>query len=406
VNFAYNFYKDDTPQGWAMSAEFKKTFCTDVNVHFLGLWDCVASVGFIPRKLPFSKSPTNHVRHFRHAMALDEHRAKFKVSQWQHQDPAVDATRIKRRTTIDNTPGALLKRSGLFSCFTGKENIENGSANGVAPDKEVKENVAKKANKVIASKINGISSRFNVNGKYDRQEDELEQKFEAQDETRHQQKYQPDAVEVWFMGGHADVGGGAVKNEERHALARVPLRWMLRQCFECDTGILFDTIHLARQGLDVETLWPIYQQRSRPVVGPPPALIEKFHNGTLPPMKQRSTFLNINDDIIDDAPTKEELRYLLPSESTEDFFDAQARINDQLVDAKGWWVLEFWPVKVRVVAKGGEGWEKKVRTNLGRYRAVRESEPKMHWTVRHMMDEGKYNLRARVDHTTNWVEHV
>jgi uncharacterized protein (DUF2235 family) len=45
INFAYDFYKDDTPNGWKMSAEFKKTFCTNVNVYFVGLWDCVASVG-------------------------------------------------------------------------------------------------------------------------------------------------------------------------------------------------------------------------------------------------------------------------------------------------------------------------------------------------------------------------
>ncbi|ELR10549.1 hypothetical protein VC83_00200 [Pseudogymnoascus destructans] len=90
VAFAYRFYRNDTAKGWKMSAEFKKTFCTNIQVHFVGLWDCVASVGFIPRTLPFSKTPTNTIRHFRHAMGLDEHRAKFKVCQWQHQDVVVD----------------------------------------------------------------------------------------------------------------------------------------------------------------------------------------------------------------------------------------------------------------------------------------------------------------------------
>lgn len=36
INFAYKFYKDDTPEGWKMSAEFKKTFCQDVDVYFVG----------------------------------------------------------------------------------------------------------------------------------------------------------------------------------------------------------------------------------------------------------------------------------------------------------------------------------------------------------------------------------
>jgi hypothetical protein len=402
INFAYNFYKDDTPQGWEMSAQFKKTFCTDVNVYFLGLWDCVASVGFIPRKLPFSKSPTNHVRHFRHAMALDEHRAKFKVCQWQHQDPDKGQTpdKLQRRATIDNTPGGKFKRS-KFNCFGSKE--EDVHPQVIVAEKKAQNGFH--ASNALEMKMNGIATKMNAE-KRQHQEDEMEAKFEAQDETRRKDKYEPDAVEVWFMGAHADVGGGAVKNEERHKLSQIPLRWMFRQCFECDTGILFDTVQLARQGIDVDTLYPVYKERLRPVVGPPPALMERYEKGTLKPLKQRSTFLNLSDDIIDDAPTAEDLQYILPDESTEDYFDAKARINDQLVDAKGWWVLEFWPIKVRVVAKGGEGWEKKVSLNLGRYRAAREAEPKLHWTVRHMMDEGKYTMRARSDKTTTWVEHI
>ncbi len=68
VPFAYEFYKNDTDEGWEMSRAFKKTFCINVSVYFVGIWDCVASVGFIPRKLPFSKSPTNSIAYFRHAM--------------------------------------------------------------------------------------------------------------------------------------------------------------------------------------------------------------------------------------------------------------------------------------------------------------------------------------------------
>jgi uncharacterized protein (DUF2235 family) len=44
VSFAYRMYKDDTPNGSAMSAEFKETFSQDVTVYFIGVWDCVASV--------------------------------------------------------------------------------------------------------------------------------------------------------------------------------------------------------------------------------------------------------------------------------------------------------------------------------------------------------------------------
>ena len=66
--------------------DFKNTFSIDVNVYFLGCFDSVASVGFIPRQLPLSSTPNNKPRYFRHAMALDERRAKFKVCRHQKTD--------------------------------------------------------------------------------------------------------------------------------------------------------------------------------------------------------------------------------------------------------------------------------------------------------------------------------
>lgn len=49
-------------------AQFTAFFCSR---------DTVGSVGVIPKKLPFTTFNT-HVKHFRHALALDEHRVRFK----------------------------------------------------------------------------------------------------------------------------------------------------------------------------------------------------------------------------------------------------------------------------------------------------------------------------------------
>jgi uncharacterized protein (DUF2235 family) len=52
-----------------------------VNVEFIGVFDTVSSVGVFGKKLPFTS--TNYcIKHFRHAMALDERRARFKVNHW------------------------------------------------------------------------------------------------------------------------------------------------------------------------------------------------------------------------------------------------------------------------------------------------------------------------------------
>lgn len=48
-----------------------------------------------------------------------------------------------------------------------------------------------------------------------------------------------------------DVGGGSVLNDTPHALARIPLRWMIRECFKCNTGIVFDAVMLQQIGLNL-----------------------------------------------------------------------------------------------------------------------------------------------------------
>lgn len=72
----------------------------------------------------------------------------------------------------------------------------------------------------------------------------------------------PKSEEVWFTGCHSDVGGGSVSNRTRHSLSRIPLRWMIRECFACDTGIIFDAdILRERIGLDTTSLYPVFKPR-------------------------------------------------------------------------------------------------------------------------------------------------
>jgi uncharacterized protein (DUF2235 family) len=407
VSFAYKFYKNDTPEGWKMSGQFKKTFCTNVNVYFVGVWDCVASVGFIPRKLPFSKSPTNTIHSFRHAMALDEHRAKFKICQWQQQNPTATSQSI-----LNKTPKVEVKVekemqvgriSRIFnSCFGSQSRSEKEAK----PDRR----------RSSTSSTSHLRKML-----VDRHKDEEQTKLELQfnqDDNSVNDHVATDVLEVWFTGCHADVGGGAVPNEKRHMLSKIPLRWMIRQCFECNTGILFSTAALAETGIDVQTVWPVYKATKKPVVGPSPDTVEQYEAGALPPLRRRSTVLGVdsasrrkndfefkNDIFRDNGFNEDEKRRLeaeiLP-EHVEDYFDAIAPINDQLVQAKGWWVLEFWPVKVSVQQKNSEQWDKVVRMNMGRFRAIRETEPKMHWTVQARISDKGYKIRNTLDTNAVW----
>jgi len=57
--------------------EFKKAFCYDVNIHFVGVWDTVSSVGFFRNKYYPGAELAENICFFRHALALDERRVKF-----------------------------------------------------------------------------------------------------------------------------------------------------------------------------------------------------------------------------------------------------------------------------------------------------------------------------------------
>ncbi|KAK5108140.1 hypothetical protein LTR62_008736 [Meristemomyces frigidus] len=369
VQFAYQFYKDDSKEGWEMSYDFKKTFCADVSVHFIGVFDSVASVGFVPRRLPLSSTPYNKSAYFRHAMALDERRAKFKVCRFQTRDHVSGSH--ARWETVAQLHEDAVEGQGVRSF---------SSDLGVIEPESEKDNTS----------------------------DEADARLKAQ---RGPVK-QTDVLEVWFTGAHADTGGGAVKNEVRHKLAQIPLRWMIRQCFECNTGIIFKTHALAEKGMDVHTLWPTYTTLQKPPAGSPPGVAEKYKTQPLPTLHRRATLLRPVDAqdpesphslAIWKSPSQNELHDHWTPEYVEDWFDAMAPINDQLKDAKGWWILELWPIKVKVQPKGEEEWVKKVSVNLGRYRPVQDHRPNLHWTVRQRMRVLGYQPRVRVDRKGEWV---
>ncbi|KAI0078127.1 hypothetical protein K474DRAFT_1771218 [Panus rudis PR-1116 ss-1] len=193
IPFAYDMYKREDLEGLHLSAMFKYTFCRDVSVEFLGVWDTVASVGLVPRYLPFI-TENNGIKYLRHALALDERRIKFLPSY----------------------------------CVDSVKKMEKQKAK----EGKKKEHVAKQ----YEDAINEYSDHVT------------------------------DVKEVWFAGVHTDVGGGSVRNDTPNTLARIPLRWMIRECFRCNTGIIFDAVMLHQLGLNV-----YLGNEGRPVLGEQPA---------------------------------------------------------------------------------------------------------------------------------------
>lgn len=191
-------------------------------------------------------------------------------------------------------------------------------------------------------------------------------------------RHETDAKEVWFAGGHADVGGGNVKNGTVNSLAKIPLRWMVRETFAAKTGILWDIDGLKSIGLDTEYLYP--------EVRTPPASVF-LKNPSICRGSQSST----------------------RSEPDLEHLDALSPSFDYLNLAKFWWILEFFPAKMKKQVEE-HSWKDIYIINRGRGRIAPKTEegPLVHRTVKHRMlhHEPKYQHKTILpqDQEPIWVD--
>lgn len=82
----YFFWKKEPD--WRAAAGFKKMFSRkNVNVHFLGVWDTVKSIGWLRRRivLPYTFF-NNHIEYGRHAVSIDEKRSQYRPNLWGYKN--------------------------------------------------------------------------------------------------------------------------------------------------------------------------------------------------------------------------------------------------------------------------------------------------------------------------------
>ncbi|KAJ7912889.1 hypothetical protein B0H13DRAFT_2005834 [Mycena leptocephala] len=327
VPFAYRIYTRTDATGWAQSNAFKKAFSNDVHIDFIGVWDTVDSVGLIPKRLPFTTS-NKIVRTFRHAVSLDERRAKFKANLWNFPSD-------QEQSLGTHTPPAT---PGLRHRFP-----EHG----------------------FTFPMPKIPTHLRTSSQPD---DDVEQtKFETA--FSHRKTRRTDVMEVWFA---VYVGGGSVSNETRHSLGRIPLRWMIRECFKADTGIMFDAQRLQELGLDPATLYPFVLPR------PPPLPVGAAKIESMPPTKGwlRRVFSR-KCQTFPVSPELEERPLEKPAhgmEEAEDLQDALSPIYDQLKLKPCWWILEVIPLTFRYQRRDNQ-WITEFRANFGRRRTIPHQRP-------------------------------
>ena len=77
---------------FAVSAKFKATFCQECNPHFVGVWDTVASLGYINGKTFYDHKLNPSISFAYQAVSIDEKRKKFPISLWDESTKATGQT--------------------------------------------------------------------------------------------------------------------------------------------------------------------------------------------------------------------------------------------------------------------------------------------------------------------------
>ncbi|KAF5309614.1 hypothetical protein D9611_013959 [Ephemerocybe angulata] len=319
IPFAYQMYLNTEKSGWAQSNEFKRTFSINVDIEFVGVWDTVASVGLIPDiRLPFTTSNAV-VKTFRHAVSLDERRAKFKANLWNTPDdkdanlglPLPPPSEEVPPTPTEATSTAVEAKPG--SGFTQRKGKS-----------QVKRPVGVK--------------------QADKGNDDLSVLERTHSHHRGGERKPTDIKEVWFAGCHCDVGGGSVNNETRHSLARIPLRWMVREIFKANTGILFEADRLFEIGMHPASLYPEVKPRSTTLQDVGNRKIRKHSVKEIPTRPHAVlTYLNEEpalEDVCDPKPLGVD-DFL--GEDEEELMDALSPAYDQL-EKWSWWFMEKIPL--------------------------------------------------------------
>jgi hypothetical protein len=138
-----------------------------------------------------------------------------------------------------------------------------------------------------------------------------------------------------------------VKNGTRHTLARIPLRWMIRECFIEQTGIIFDEHMINQVGLDINSIYKA-----------PEALSSAGHRLPVPERFTWTTpFLWAWNKVpqIRALPPRDE--WIFKGEAQEELEDALSPIYDQLAMHLYWapveWIYRKSPPRVHPCRRRG-----------------------------------------------------
>ncbi|EHK20719.1 uncharacterized protein TRIVIDRAFT_192636 [Trichoderma virens Gv29-8] len=230
---------------------FRETFSRPVGrIRFLGLFDTVNSVPrFETAWMQRSKFPytaRSSARVIRHAVSIDERRAKFRQDlMYQQANKRRHNTHSHWKKDLDHMLGQVMHNNGRgrrpsqqTTTADGPPSSANPQPSKYMPYRARSKSAARQDRRMSVTGCNA-SEQLSV--------------------LDYEDSGDQDIDEVWFAGGHGDVGGGWQTESSGKNASHVPLIWMVREAIRA--GLKFDLEKV--QELDCFDLYNEYGSAGR-----------------------------------------------------------------------------------------------------------------------------------------------
>ncbi|KAK0386007.1 hypothetical protein NLU13_5844 [Sarocladium strictum] len=360
---------------------FRETFSRPVGrIQFLGLFDTVNSVprfetAWMQRsKFPYTAKSSAKV--IRHAVSIDERRAKFRQDlmyqshprrQKHHHRKLGELLDIRRSLSITRSREDLAPKDR--NAHEDEPKNETGKAEPIAErgrqpsgDGHLQKGPkGKPLKKTRSQKWDHETGRYKPYRARSRSCQRVQFGDGAEsdngstlsgigvaDVVAEDDDEEQDIDEVWFAGGHGDVGGGWEALDDRKSSSHVPLVWMVREAIQA--GLPFDPEKVAELGCGVRT-----ELRKL-------AMEKKSSSSRIPDIR-------VQNGLEESSPTWEKSRPNLADDNCEHFHGlvSQAHtspIHDSLLYGGGlsflqvtaWKFMEWMPFR-RMDLKADGSWE-------------------------------------------------
>lgn len=219
---------------------FRETFSRPVKrIRFLGLFDTVNSVprfeaAWMQRsKFPYTARSSAKV--IRHCVSIDERRAKFR------QDLIYQGGNRSKRHAHRHLHEVVHDR------YRAKRGSTSGPSLGNRQERGRRETLAPVDERAFRphSRSRSRTSRGSTDGASQVRDNKADPSFiDDGDESDDDEQ---DIDEIWFCGGHADIGGGWEVTPDGKSASHVPLTYMIREAQKA--GLNFDPEKLVEMGV-------------------------------------------------------------------------------------------------------------------------------------------------------------